>query len=111
MLYCLMFEHSHPETSVLIPGIYSIKLLFGNDYDCKLKCNNTSITDFNAYKEEFSLHLSDLLSRLFSPEQPFTQAPSEKNAGLVNIPAFVENKNDRICPLGWKNCSSVKSKL
>ena len=78
MLYCLMFEHSHPETSVLIPGIYSIKLLFGNDYDYKLKCNTTSITDFNAYKEEFSLHLSDLLSRLFSPEQPFTQAPSEK---------------------------------
>lgn len=78
MLYCLMFKQHCPPTSAIIPGIYSIKLLFGNDYNYKLKCDNTYITDFNTYREEFYQLLTALLSRLFSPEQSFTQAPSEK---------------------------------
>ena len=78
LLYCLMFGYNHPEYPVLIPGIYSTKLLFGKDYNYKLKCNNSYISDFSAYREDFYQLLTELLSRLFSSDNSFTQTLNEK---------------------------------
>lgn len=78
LLYCLMFGYNHPQYPVLTPGIYSTKLLFGKDYNYKLKCNNSYISDFSAYREDFYQLLTELLSRLFSSDNSFTQTLNEK---------------------------------
>lgn len=73
MLYCLMFDHTHPGDTPLIPGIYSTKQLFGKEYDFRLECDKVRITDFHRYEEEFRQYLEALLAELFSPVHPFTQ--------------------------------------
>ena len=78
MLYCLMYDHSHPGNQALIPGIYSVKLLFNKDYDYRLKCDKEPIGNFHRFEEEFRTHLKTLLTSLFSPEVPFTQTDNEK---------------------------------
>ena len=54
MVYCLMYDHVHPSEQPLIPGIYSTKLLFGKDYDFRLKCDKELIQNFRYYQQEFS---------------------------------------------------------
>lgn len=78
MLYCLMFDHSHPGSLPLIPGIYSTKLLFGKDYDFRLKCDKELISNFYRHTEEFQGLLVQLLEEIFSPEHPFSQAVHDK---------------------------------
>lgn len=73
MLYCLMFGHQTQSDAPLIPGIYSTKLLFGKDYNYRLKCDKDYITDFNQYKEEFCGNLVVLLEEIYAPQQPFRQ--------------------------------------
>lgn len=84
MLYCLMFDHVSPSTAPLIPGIYSTKMLFGKDYDYRLKCDKDYISDFRRYEEEFRNHLSKLLEQLFSPEVPFRQNENDKKCRTCN---------------------------
>ena len=78
MVYCLMYDHVHPSEQPLIPGIYSTKLLFGKDYDFRLKCDKELIQNFRYYQQEFSDHLRQLLEELFSPEHPFFLFFNEK---------------------------------
>ncbi len=78
MLYCLMYDHIQPGNQALIPGIYSIKLLFNKDYDYRLKCAKEPIGNFRQFEEEFRTHLKNLLTSLFSPEVPFNQTDNEK---------------------------------
>lgn len=73
MLYCLMFDHVHPSREALVPGIYSTRLLFEKNYDCRLQCDGTAVTDFRRFEEEYRGELEALLARLFSPDEPFTQ--------------------------------------
>ena len=54
MVYCLMYDHVHPSEQPLIPGIYSTKLLFGKDYDFRLKCDKELIQNFRYYHQGFS---------------------------------------------------------
>lgn len=78
LLYCLMYDHGHPCNSPLIPGIYSTKLLFGKDYNFRLKCDKDHITNFRQHQEEFQDHLVKLLEEIFSPETPFRQTGNDK---------------------------------
>lgn len=78
MLYCLMYDHVHPTNHPLIPGIYSTKLLFGKDYDYRLKCDKEVIADFRPHEEKFKALLTELTEKLFSPELPFRQTENDK---------------------------------
>lgn len=73
MLYCLMFDHVCPSEKPLIPGIYSIKLLFGKNYNFRLKCDKEYISDFRHSEETFIVQLKNVLQELFSPSHPFCQ--------------------------------------
>ncbi len=78
MLYCLMFDHTHPSRLPLIPGIYSTKLLFGKNYDYHLKCDKEYITDFSNVREEFTRELTGLLEEIFLSDLPFSQTTNGK---------------------------------
>lgn len=78
MLYCLMFESENVKELPLIPGIYSTKLLFNQDYNYMLKCDKEYINNFYHYELEFKEHLIRLLEDLYSPEIPFSQALNEE---------------------------------
>lgn len=73
LLYCLMYDSCHPSDTALLPGIYSTKLLFGKDYDYRLKCDKDYVTNFRKYETEFKGLLKTLLENLFSAEVPFEQ--------------------------------------
>lgn len=73
LLYCLMFEHNHPQTAPIIPGVYSTKLLFGKDYNYRLKYDKEYIYDYRVCREDFLQLLAKLIERLYSPDS-FTQA-------------------------------------
>lgn len=72
LLYCLMFEHNHPQTAPIIPGVYSTKLLFGKDYNYRLKYDKEYIYDYRVCREDFLQLLAKLIERLYSPDS-FTQ--------------------------------------
>lgn len=78
MLYCLMFAHSNPETKLLIPGIYSTKSLFSQDYNYMLRCDKDYINNFNQYQDEFLENLVPLLEQIYSPTVCFTQTTQSK---------------------------------
>ncbi len=78
MLYCLMYDHQHTSEHPLIPGIYSTKLLFSQDYNFHLKCDKDYIRNFRHFYKEFQQHLQHLLEELFSSSQPFSQTTQEK---------------------------------
>ena len=92
MVYCLMYDHVHPSEQPLIPGIYSTKLLFGKDYDFRLKCDKELIQNFRYYQQEFSDHLRQLLEELFSPEHPFAKPITKRNAGPAVMPEYAAGK-------------------
>lgn len=78
MLYCLMYDHVHPSDTPLIPGIYSTKLLFGKNYNFRLKCDKDYICNFRNFENTFTDSLRNLLLELFSPAQPFGQTSNDK---------------------------------
>ncbi|MEG2277568.1 MAG: PD-(D/E)XK nuclease family protein [Odoribacter sp.] len=78
MLYCLMYDNVHPSEHPLIPGIYSTKLLFGKDYNFRLKCDKDYICNFRHYQQEFENNLTTMLEKLFDPHQAFIQTSHTK---------------------------------
>lgn len=78
MLYCLMYDHVHPSDTPLIPGIYSTKLLFGKNYNFRLKCDKDYIRNFRNFEATFISSLKNLLQELFSPAQAFCQTSNDK---------------------------------
>ena len=78
MLYCLMYDHVKPSNKPLIPGIYNTKLLFGKDYNFRLKCDKDYISNFRSYQDEYNVQLVKLLEEIFSPSHPFCQTENNK---------------------------------
>ncbi|MDL2252203.1 PD-(D/E)XK nuclease family protein [Odoribacter sp. OttesenSCG-928-J03] len=76
LLYCLIYSDNNHNQS-LIPGIYSIKLMFSRDYSHLLKQENNYIRNFELYREEFCEYLDLLLTDLFSVQNNFVQAKDE----------------------------------
>ena len=78
MVYCLMYDHVHPSEQPLIPGIYSTKLLFGKDYDFRLKCDK------------------ELIQKNYSPRNILFAKPiTKRNAGLAVMPEYAADKNEK----------------
>lgn len=88
LLYCLMFRHTYRGNQALIPGIYSTKLLFGKDYNYRLKCDKEYILDFESYKDEFLEYLSRLVEEIFADHTTFTQTLQEKKCRTCNYSAI-----------------------
>lgn len=84
MLYCLMYDHKCPSDHPLIPGIYSTKLLFGKDYNYRLKCDKDYITNFRQHENEFREQLRKLLENIFLSSKPFQQTSVIKKCRTCN---------------------------
>ncbi len=84
MLYCMMYNHSQPSNSPLIPGIYNIKQLFGKNYDYHLICDTDIINNFSHFEKEYKEELNSLLNNIFSAKYPFTQTNNKKKCTNCN---------------------------
>lgn len=81
LLYCLMFEHNSPQPATITPGVYSTKLLFGKDYNYRLKCDKEYINDYSTYREGFLQLLTELVEKIYSSDS-FTQAVEPKKCKI-----------------------------
>lgn len=78
-MYSHLYLLQHPD-KILEPGIYYLRNLFSSQFDPnvvnKTRGNNTRITDFSEYREEFKELFDKCLDEIFDPHTPFTQTPT-----------------------------------
>ena len=75
ILYCLLYQHAHPEANPILPGIYSLKLLFAADYEYTFRLDKEPMYNLAPVEDEFKECLTRLLRELYSPDIPFSQTP------------------------------------
>ena len=83
MFYAWLYSEKFPEEKTLYTGIYLTNNLFKEDF--KIYPENKSIdtypSNFMDYKNEFQIHLYNLLSEIFNPDISFSQTEDDKRCG------------------------------
>lgn len=81
-LYCMFYEDNRKCTDSISPGIYSLKEFYNDKYSCVLSQKEgrgkpIPVTDYRAYKQEFSEALRDMIEEIFDPQTPFSQVENQ----------------------------------
>ena len=77
MLYCMLYSD---ETSATItPALFYIQKAASQEYSPIISIGKDLVTDFSAYKAEFTDRLHTLLTELFSPDNRFLPTSVEKH--------------------------------
>jgi len=88
LLYAWLVEAEHPGEKVL-PGLYVMKALFGEDFDPSLLLSGPDskgrIETFSGVEEEYMDHLKTTLQRLFDPAIPFTQRVNDQRCSYCDF--------------------------
>lgn len=77
LIYCLVYQKNTKETSDLIPGIYSLRKLFDDNFSAEIKKNYQTFS-FQDIEEEFTEQLQNLVGEIFSESGRFYQTPHIK---------------------------------
>ena len=77
-LYSLLYQAKTGETSPIQPGLYPVKKFFEDNFDYRISLGKETIEDFNNLKEEFTQHLTEVLTHLFHPQTEFKQTEDLK---------------------------------
>jgi hypothetical protein len=78
LIYCLVYKESTGETNDLQPAIYSLRNLFDEKFSPEIK-QNGSVVSFLSVENEFTGHLQNLVSEIFSENGRFLQTPRIKS--------------------------------
>ena len=74
----------------IVPEIMKITDLYSSDFTSSIqdKSSNSAIDDFNDYKEDFTVKLTELIEEVFNPDIPFSQCDEVNNCkycSFINI--------------------------
>ncbi len=77
-MYCLFYEEESKTNETILPGIYSLKSFFQNDFPCMLakkegRNSPEVINDYRTYKQELMSRLKEVLEEIFNSDFPFSQ--------------------------------------
>jgi len=76
-LYSKFFIENNTGVLPVVPGIYSVRKLFGSEFDFRIQLKadktKTIITDYRLINSEFSDYLNKLVTEIFDPTASFTQ--------------------------------------
>jgi Inactivated superfamily I helicase len=93
-LYILLYE-KYANGKLVVPGIIYVKNLFKDDFS-PLLCQKNGvgeITNFEPFREEFELLLSECLIEMFNPEIPFTQTIEPEFCKYCNYKTLCRRDN------------------
>jgi len=81
-LYALLVSDEFSDDEIM-PGLYYVRDLYKEPFDYHIHCQETGgpdlvIKDFHQQKEEFLVHLIELVEEMINPAVPFTQVEDEK---------------------------------
>ncbi|MFA8434770.1 MAG: PD-(D/E)XK nuclease family protein [Marinifilaceae bacterium] len=84
MLYCLFYEENFDTNYALSPGIYSLKEIYNDNFQCQLeqkegRAKGVKVDDYRMFRQEFVENLTNLLEEIYNPEIPFAQVEDENN--------------------------------
>ena len=79
----LFYKKYQGEYEVIEPGLFNSRDLFSEDFEWKIydKQSKTSVGEFRQYLPEFEEGLSNLLSEMYDPTEPFVQTDDLKKCG------------------------------
>ena len=74
-IYSKFFAENEKNNLPIVPGIYSVRKLFENEFDFRIQSKETKlvITDYNKINSEFTELLTRLVNELFDPGINFSQ--------------------------------------
>ncbi|MGM0504905.1 MAG: PD-(D/E)XK nuclease family protein, partial [Bacteroidota bacterium] len=74
-LYAKFYQDIKNPALPVVPGVYSVKHLFDNSFEYRIKCNETKrfINHYDEVADEYLQHLTRLMEEIFNPEIAFTQ--------------------------------------
>ena len=81
MLYAMIVSRSkkvNPKCLPVSPALLFIQRAGGKEYDPILKFGKTEISDMRQYNDAFEAHLSEVVSQILEPEEPFKPTEDRK---------------------------------
>jgi hypothetical protein len=79
MLYAVVIKSKTEFSSLPVyPGIYSLRKIFANDFDCTISVNKQKVADISEYSNEYEMNLKAIISELFDHSVPFTKTQDKK---------------------------------
>lgn len=96
LYYSWLVGETYADQEVM-PGLYSMKGLFGDDFDPALKISSLRkegrIDSFRAHEEIFLRLLKEVLQKLFNPDIPFVQRKEDQKCGYCDFAALCQRKS------------------
>mgnify|MGYP002167042953 FL=1 len=74
MLYAIIIRHDkkyNPEQLPVSPALLFIQHSSDDDYDPTIMIGKDIVDDVEKYEEDFSRHITDIVSEILEPTQPF----------------------------------------
>jgi CRISPR/Cas system-associated exonuclease Cas4 (RecB family) len=79
MLYALVVKSQSQFSSFPVyPGLYGLRKIFSNDFDCTISINKAKIENIEDYKTEYFKGLSEVLKEIFNTSVPFEKTRNPK---------------------------------
>lgn len=80
-LYSKFYQQTKNPSIPITPGVYSVRKLFDNDFDYRIKNKDTDlfINDYSIIANDYSDNLKQMLSNIFNHQVPFKQTEEPRN--------------------------------
>jgi CRISPR/Cas system-associated exonuclease Cas4 (RecB family) len=83
MLYALVIKNLPEYASCRVyPGIYGLRKIFTDDFDCSVSVNKSKIADIELWKDEYENSLREIVSELFNPSISFVKTDNKKKCEI-----------------------------
>ena len=77
LFYGWLYASKKGTDDAIVPGLLNMQELFQPEFDLRLKMDGNPLTDSRPYLEVFEAKLTELLTEIYSLEQPFDQTDDE----------------------------------
>ncbi|MEP1097304.1 MAG: PD-(D/E)XK nuclease family protein [Cyclobacteriaceae bacterium] len=77
MFYAWLYASKKGTEDAVVPGLLNMQELFQPDFDLRLKMDGKPLADARPHLEVFESKLNELLTEIYSMEQPFDQTEDE----------------------------------
>ncbi|MEQ9008278.1 MAG: PD-(D/E)XK nuclease family protein, partial [Ekhidna sp.] len=88
--YAWLYASKYGQENSIVPGLINIKQFFQTDFDYRLKTNGNPIADARAYLPPFEQKMKELLTEIFSKEEPFDQTEDLKKCNFCDFRGICE---------------------
>ncbi len=85
LFYGWLYASKMGNEDAIVPGLLNMSELFQPNFDVRLKMGGQAMEDARPFLPEFEKHLSQLISEIYSMEQPFDQTEDERKCSYCDF--------------------------